>query len=78
MKLSDVNKELPLLFVIFVLNHNEIKIKLCEKLLIDCRFALNPFKEEIEIKGFSKFQNLNDNNEIIFKYLKNLLVRFFL
>ena len=70
------NKELPIFFLTYILNHDEIKIKLCEKLLINCRFSNETFKagSSFEKQNFTQFFNPSDNNVIVFKNFQRLLV----
>jgi hypothetical protein len=79
MKLAEnhTNRDVGLFFINTVLCHNEIKAKLCEKLLIDCRFARPSANAVVnENSKYLKYSQSNDNNELIFNYLISLLVRF--
>ena len=79
MKLTEhhMNRDVGLFFINIVLCHNEIKAKICEKLLIDCRFSRqSPSGLVNENSKYLKYSHSNDNNELIFNYLKSLLVRF--
>ena len=71
---NNPNKELAIHFITYILNHDEIKMKVCEKLLINCRFNSELSNDTGHEHLFPKFSNPNDNNKMVFNNFKTLLV----
>ena len=90
MNISSINEcnENQFYFISHILIHNEIKMKLCERLLINCRFndetnnasnySCSPIvSSPIQNVTLFKSNNQSDNNQIIYQIISNkLLVRF--